>query len=71
MPLHVKCLQGEQTRFRQLLIHMDADAKGRQKAEATMAIQQRIDTLNERFMNNEIDLYKLLDGLTTAVAKQH
>jgi hypothetical protein len=50
---------------------MDADAKGRQKAEATMAIQQRIDTLNERFMNNEIDLYKLLDGLTTAVAKQH
>jgi len=35
------------------------------------SIQQRIDTLNERYSNNEIDLQVLFDGLSTVVAKQH
>ncbi len=50
---------------------MNASAPGRQKTAATTAIQQRIDTLNERYMNNEIDLQQLLDGLSTVVSKQH
>ena len=41
-----------------------------QKAALTSAIEQRIDTLNERYINNEIDLHELLDGLSLTVAKQ-
>ncbi len=42
-----------------------------QKRAATNAIQQRIDTLNERYSNNEIDLQLYLDGLSTVVARQY
>jgi len=35
---------------------MNADAQGRTKTVTTNAIQQRIDTLNEHYTNNEIDL---------------
>ncbi len=45
--------------------------KVNKKTAATTAIQQRIDTLNERYMNNEIDLQQILDGLSTVVVKQH
>ena len=34
------------------------------------AIQHRIDTLNERLTNNEINRMELLDGLLLVVAKQ-
>jgi hypothetical protein len=34
-------------------------------------VKQRIDTLNERYIDNEINLHELLDGLSTFVAKQH
>jgi hypothetical protein len=67
----IKCLQGEETRLRHMLLQIDAGAQARPQAAATLAIQQRIDTLNERYANNEIDLRKLLDGLSTVVAKQH
>jgi hypothetical protein len=40
---------------------MNAAAKGRPTTEISNAIQQRIDTLNERFTNNEINLTELLD----------
>jgi hypothetical protein len=49
---------------------MNAGAKDRPKTEISNAIQQRIDTLNERFTNNEINLTQLLDGLSLVVAKQ-
>jgi hypothetical protein len=49
---------------------MNAVAKVRPKTETNNAIQQRIDTLNERFTNNEINLTELLDGLSLVVAKQ-
>jgi hypothetical protein len=54
-----------------MLIQMNAGAKGRPKTAATNAIQQRIDTLNERYSNNEIDLQLYLDGLSTVVARQY
>jgi hypothetical protein len=50
---------------------MNAGAKGRPKTAAINAIQQRIDTLNERYSNNEIDLQLYLDGLSTVVARQY
>jgi hypothetical protein len=48
---------------------MNAGAKVRPKTETSNAIQQRIDTLNEHFTNNEIYLTKLLDGLSLVVAR--
>ncbi len=48
-----------------------AVAHGYPKMATATSIQQRIDTLNERYSNNEIDLQVLLDGLSTVVAKQH
>jgi hypothetical protein len=44
--------------------------KGRLKTGINNAIQQRIDTLNERFTSNEINLAELLDGLSLVVATQ-
>ncbi len=66
----IKCLQGEEARFRHMLLQINAGAKGRLKTESSNAIQQRIDTLNERFTNNEINLTELLDGLSLVIAKQ-
>ncbi|CAF3506924.1 unnamed protein product [Rotaria sp. Silwood2] len=67
----IKCLQDEESRFRQMLIQVNAGAKRRPKATATTAIQQRIDTSNERYSNSEIDLQVLFHSLSTVVAKQH
>ncbi len=53
-----------------MLLQINAGAQARPQAAATLAIQQCIDTLNERYANNEIDLRKFLDGLSTVVAKQ-
>ena len=65
----IKCLQGEEARFRHLLLQVNAGAQGRPKTATTLAIQQRINTLNERFASNEISLTELLDGLALTVAK--
>jgi hypothetical protein len=48
---------------------MNTIAKVRTKTEISNAIQQRIDSLNERPTNNEITLTELLDGLSLVVAK--
>ncbi len=66
----IKCLQGEEARFRHMLLQINAGARGRPKTATTVAIQQRINTLNERFTSNEIGLNELLDGLALTVAKQ-
>ncbi|CAF3085475.1 unnamed protein product [Rotaria sp. Silwood2] len=65
----IKCLQGEEAKFRHTLLQTNAGAQGRSKAATTTAIQQRINTLNERYANNEIVLNELLDGLSLTVAK--
>ncbi len=59
-----------EARFRHMLLQMNAGAKGRPKTEISNAIQQRIDTLNERFINNWINLTGLLPGLSSVAAKQ-
>ena len=53
-----------------MLLKINASAKGRSKIASTSAIQQRIHALNERHINNEIDLRGLLGGLSLIVAKQ-
>ena len=67
----IKCLQWEKARLRHMLIQINTGAQDRPKTAAITVIQQRIDTLNERYLNNEIDLQEPLDGLSAVVAKQH
>ncbi len=52
-----------------MLLQMNTGAKVRTKTETSNAIQQHIDSLNERFTNNEITVTELLDGLSLVVAK--
>ncbi|CAF1002215.1 unnamed protein product [Rotaria magnacalcarata] len=66
----IKCVQNEENRFRQLLLQMNAGAQARKKTAATSFIQKRIDTLNERYKNGEIDVDQLLDGFSLPIAKQ-
>ncbi len=49
---------------------MNAGAQARAKRAATSAIQKRIDTLNDRFKNGDINVDELLDGLPLVVAKK-
>jgi len=60
----------KQGRNRSWLLVKFAGAQGRPKTATTVAIQQRINTLNERFTSHEIGLNELLDGLALTVAKQ-
>ncbi len=60
----------EDARFRHMPLQMNAGAKVSPKTEISNAIQQRIDTLNERLTNNKINLTELLDGLLLVVAKK-
>ena len=53
-----------------MVLQINAGAKGRSKTASTSAIQQRIDTLNEHYINNEIDLHELLNGLSLTLTKQ-
>ncbi|CAF3610022.1 unnamed protein product [Rotaria sordida] len=64
----IKCLQGEEARFRHMLLRINVGAQRRRKIVSTNAIQQRINTLNECYTNNEIDRNQLLDGLSLIVA---
>ncbi|CAF3352292.1 unnamed protein product [Rotaria socialis] len=66
----IKCIQNEENRFRHLLLQMNAGAQARKKTAATSFIQKRIDTLNERYKNGEIDVDQLLDGFSLTIAKQ-
>ncbi len=49
---------------------MNSGAKRRRKTERSDDTRQCIDTLNERFTNNEINLTELLKDLLLVVAKQ-
>jgi hypothetical protein len=65
----IKCVKGDDARFRHMILQMNASAKDQPKKEISDAIQQRIDILNKRFINNEINLTKLLGGLSLVVGK--
>ena len=54
-----------------MLLQINSGAKGRSKTASTSVLQQRIHTLNERYINNEIDLREFLDGLSLSVATQN
>ena len=66
----IKCLQGEEARFKHMSLQINASVKSQSKKASTSAIQQRTNTLNERYINNKIDLRELLDGLSVTVTKQ-
>ena len=67
----IKCLQGEEARFRRTLLQINAGAQSRSKTPMTCAIQQRTNTLNNRCANKEIDPNELLDDLSLTDAKQN
>ena len=60
----------EEAGFRHILLQINADAQGRPKTATTNAVQQRINTLNERYKNNETTLNELLDDVSLTVTKE-
>ena len=64
----IKCLQNEQSRMHHLFLQMNVGARPRQPTATTNRIQNRIETLNERYRDNQITIDQLLDGLSLVVA---
>jgi len=65
----IRCIQGEENRFNHLLIQMKGGLGARPKTKKTQAIQQRIDTLYDRYVSGDADRNDLLEGLSFVVAK--
>ena len=65
----IRCIQGEENRFNHLLIQMKGGLSARSKTKKTQAIQQRIDTLYDRYLSGDADRNDLLEGLSFVVAK--
>ena len=53
-----------------LLLQMNAGGQPRQPAPITNRIQNRIETLNDRFKGGKITVDELLDGLSQLVVSQ-
>ncbi len=66
----IKYCQDKEARFKHVLLEINVGAQGRPKTATTIAIQQRINTLNERFTSKEINPKELLDGLTLTDRQQ-
>jgi hypothetical protein len=60
---------GEESRFQHLYVQINTGAQRRPKSNQANAIQKRIDVLNERYSNQEIDVEELLNGLSLLVAQ--
>ncbi len=67
--MFIRCIQGEENRFNHLLIQMKGGLNARPKTKKNQAIQQRIDTLYDRYNNGEANCKELLEGLSFVVAK--
>jgi hypothetical protein len=49
---------------------MKAGLAARKKTQRSSAIQQRLDTLSERFINGEINTKELLDGFSSVCGQK-
>ena len=65
----IACIKNEEVVFQQQVLKTQAGAQKR-KAPKTLAIQNRLDTLKERFNRDEIDRIEYLDGLSLLVASK-
>lgn len=66
----IRFLQGEENRFYHMRIQFNAGLGARPKQAKTIAIQRRIDHLNERYYECLMSPMEYLDGLSFAVAKR-
>ncbi|CAF1022912.1 unnamed protein product, partial [Didymodactylos carnosus] len=65
----INCLKQEEVYFRHQVMQMRAGATGRPKTKKTNCVQRRIDTLRDRYENDEINLEEYLEGLSFVAAK--
>ncbi|CAF1191409.1 unnamed protein product [Didymodactylos carnosus] len=63
------CLKQEEVYYGHQVIQMRAGATGRPKTKKTNCVQRRIDTLGDRYENDEINLEEYLEGLSFVIAK--
>jgi hypothetical protein len=66
----IRCLINEECRFQHLHARVHTGAQRRPKSTAADMIQKRIDTLNKRYENEEINVEELLVGLSSLIAKK-
>jgi len=66
----IKLLQGEENRFNHMLTQFNAGLGPRTKQKKTLAIQHRIENLDQRYYEGVIDIMEYLDGLSYTVAKR-
>lgn len=66
----IEVLQKEEVRFHHMNTQFDAGLGARTKQIKTIAIQSRIDNLNQRYYDSLIDVMKYLDGFSQVVAKK-
>jgi hypothetical protein len=60
----------EESRFEHLLIRFSTGVQRRPKSTLADAIQKRINVLNERYNNKEINAEDLLNGLSLLIANK-
>lgn len=64
----IKLIQTEHARFEHILIQLDAGgACASKQSKKTKAFQAKLDTLHQRFHNQEINATQLLSGLSFLV----
>ncbi len=66
----IRCIASEESRFQHQYIQINTGAQQRPKSNVTDAIQKRIDTLNERYNKNEIDVEDFLNALSLLIAQK-
>jgi hypothetical protein len=66
----IELLQKEEVRFHHMNIQFNAGLAARTKQVKTIAIQNRIDTLDQRYYDGLLDVMKYLDGLSQVVTKK-
>jgi hypothetical protein len=66
----IELLQKEAVHFHHMNTQFNAGLAARTKQVTTIAIQNRIDTLDRRYYDDLIDAMKYLDGLSQVVAKK-
>ena len=66
----IRCIVSEETRFQHVFVQLQTGSQRRPKATSSDLIQKRVNTLNERYTNQEIDAEELLDGLSFLIAKK-
>jgi hypothetical protein len=63
-------IQSAHVRFGHISIQLDAGASAPKQSTKTKAFQTRFDTLQNRFLNKEINANELLSGLSLLIRKK-